>query len=77
MTDLDAVDPDIAICHNAVEENTDLCVAVRVRNTEVLPIPAHSSGKKRPGPSRGAVFVERVQDAPVVWNIYRLPFGVI
>ncbi len=59
-----AVDPDLGITINAVEEQGDAPASGHVRGRERLPIPADAAGQE-PGRT-GPLGVERPLDAPVV-----------
>ncbi len=64
-----AVDPHVAVGHDAVEVDRHAPGGVRLGNPKGFPVPADSGGQKRAALSGGGFLVERAFDRPVVREV--------
>jgi len=71
-----AVDPDLAVSHDAVEFDKDAPIGVIRGKGEMFPVPADAGWKKAAGAARGILLVELAFDAPVVRHVQGAPRGV-
>src|SRR5215471_8149303 len=77
LTKMEAVDPNIAVGHNAVKINKHTALGIFRGQNEMLAVPANASGQVSAGCSSGIRFVERTFNAPVVRNVQDTPLCVI
>lgn len=73
---MDAVDPDVAVCHYAVEFNKHATLLLAFGNSEVFPIPAHSGGQKTTCRTGWILLIEGSFDTPVVRYVEVPPVAV-
>src|SRR5438128_652921 len=72
-----AVDPDVAVGHNAVEVDEDEPAFVICRQREMFAIPADAGGKKTARAAGWVVLVEWSLDTPIVRHVQLTPGLII
>ena len=77
LAQVEAVDPHVAVGHDAVEFDEHALVGVGRRQREMLAIPADAAGQERARAAGGILFVERAFDAPVVRHVDGAPGAVV
>ena len=77
LAEVEAVDPDVAVGHDAVEVDEDATLGIIRRKYEMLAIPADAGGQKAARAAGGIICIERAFDAPVMGHVQAAPRGVI
>src|SRR6266853_1606004 len=73
MVQMKAVNPHVAVSHDAVEVYEDSPVSFRRRQSEMLAIPAYACRKKTARAARRVLFIKRAFNAPVVRHVQLSP----
>ena len=68
-----AVDPNVAVGHDAIKFDEGTLISGGFRQLELLAIPAHAIRKKCAGAAGRIVFTKRPGDAPIMRQRYSLP----
>src|SRR5436853_3809637 len=77
LPQVEAIDPNVAVGHDAIEVNEDATARVVSRQPEMFAIPADSCRQKTTRTSRWILLVERPFDTPVMWHVELPPCAVI
>src|SRR5450756_1495968 len=76
VTEVEAVDPHVAILHHAIEPDGYGLARVRLGQGEMLAIPAEATGQERTSTDGFVRIGEGAFDAPVVREVELAPVGV-
>ncbi len=77
FAEVEAVDPDIGVGHDAVEVDEDAAVGVGGRKGEMLAIPADARGEECARAAGGGIGVEGAFDGPVMRDGDIFPGGIV
>ena len=77
MAEEEAIDPDVAVGHDAVEVDEDALAAIGSGDGEGFAVPADAGGQESSSAASGVPGVERALDAPVVRQVEGAPRRIV